>query len=189
MSKGPELRELMSADEMSAALDEVATSIDESLNDETLVLVGIRSRGVPLANRLAEKLRAKKRNVNVGILDITLYRDDLSEIGPVPMVGATDITFNIHGLPLVLVDDVLYTGRTIRAALDCLNDFGRPKCIELAVLVDRGGRELPIAANYIGKTFTDVGENQSVKVRVKEIDGEDGVKLVQVTPAGNGTQE
>jgi pyrimidine operon attenuation protein/uracil phosphoribosyltransferase len=176
MKNGKVLRNLMSANELDAALTTIANAIDENNKEGKLILVGIRERGAPLAERLAEILRASKREVEVGILDITLYRDDLSEIGPVPMVGQTDITFNINGLPLILVDDVLHTGRTIRAAMDCLNDFGRPKHIQLAVLVDRGGRELPIAANYYALNIT-TGDNEHVKVKLTETDDVDGVFL------------
>lgn len=180
MEIGREVRELMSGPELEAALTTIANGIDQNLSEfESIILIGIRRRGVPLANRLAEKLTAEGRKVQVGILDITLYRDDLSEIGPVPMVGQTDITFNINDLPLVLVDDVLYTGRTIRAAMDCLNDFGRPKKIQLAVVVDRGGRELPIAADYKG-LGVEVDSNQMVSVKVKEYDDEDGVVLMEI---------
>ena len=181
MEIGREVRELMTSEELDAALTTIANSINTGIPDGKLILVGIRRRGAPLAERLAARLRAVGRDVLVGILDITLYRDDLSEIGPVPMVGKTEIPFKITGYPLVLVDDVLFTGRTIRAALDCLVDFGRPKRIELAVLVDRGGRELPIAADYVGLKVN-TGPDQAVLSRVREIDGEDKVVLLEVEP-------
>ena len=181
MEIGREIRELMSTKELDAALTDIAGQIDKGIPDGKLILIGIRRRGAPLAERLSAKLRALGRDVNVGILDITLYRDDLSEIGPVPMVGRTDISFKITGYPLVLVDDVLFTGRTVRAALDCLNDFGRPKLIHLAALVDRGGRELPIAANYVSMAVT-VAAGQTVLVMVRELDGEDRVVLLEVDP-------
>lgn len=177
MEIGRVVRELMSAEELESALTSIANAIDQKLaDDDTIILIGIRRRGVPLAERLASKLRDEGRKVQLGVIDITLYRDDLSEIGPVPMVGQTDITFNINGLPVVLVDDVLYTGRTIRAALDCLNDFGRPKKIQLAVIVDRGGRELPIAADYKGLAV-EVEAHEHVALKVKTYDGEDRVVL------------
>jgi len=181
MEIGREIRELMSGKELDAALTDIAEQINNGIPNGKMILVGIRRRGAPLAERLAAKLRGLGRDINVGILDITLYRDDLSEIGPVPMVGKTDISFKITGYPLVLVDDVLFTGRTVRAALDCLNDFGRPRLIHLAALVDRGGRELPIAANYVRLTVS-VEEGQTVLVMVREIDGEDRVVLLEVDP-------
>lgn len=181
MEIGREVRELMSADEMDAALTTIATGIETNLSTGKLILIGIRRRGAPLADRIAARLKSMGREVEVGIIDITLYRDDLSEIGPVPMVGKTEIRFKITGYPLVLVDDVLFTGRTVRAALDCLNDFGRPKQIQLAVLVDRGGRELPIAANYVGLNVG-VEPGREVLVKVREIDGEDRVVLLEIDP-------
>lgn len=181
MELGRVVRRLMSAEELDAALTTIAKAIDTTIPESALLLVGIRRRGAPLAERLAAKLRAMGRAVNVGVLDITLYRDDLSEIGPVPMVGQTQIPSNISGQPLVLVDDVLFTGRTIRAALDCLNDFGRPRRIQLAVLVDRGGRELPIAADYKALSIN-VQPNQLISVLLREVDGEDGVVLMQIDP-------
>lgn len=181
MELGRVVRRLMSAEELDAALTTIAKGIDTNIPDAALILVGIRRRGAPLAERLAAKLRSMGRPVTVGVLDITLYRDDLSEIGPVPMVGQTQIPGNISGHPLVLVDDVLFTGRTIRAALDCLNDFGRPRKIQLAVLVDRGGRELPIAADYKALTIN-VKPDQLISVLLREVDGEDGVVLMQHDP-------
>lgn len=182
METGREVRELMSSEELDAALTTIANGIDTGIANGRLILIGIRRRGVPLAERLAARLRAVGREIDVGTLDITLYRDDLSEIGPVPMVGKTDIPFKITGYPLVLVDDVIFTGRTIRAALDCLNDFGRPKLIHLAALVDRGGRELPIAPNYVGLTYN-AARPQAVLARVREIDGEDSVVLLETDSA------
>jgi len=136
------------------------------------VMVGIQTRGVILAQRLREEILKLKKGggeIPLGILDINLYRDDLSTIAEVPVVRKTEILFEMQGQGVILVDDVLYTGRTIRAALDALIDFGRPKFIELAVLVDRGGRELPIQANYVGKFYkAEAGEN--VKVMFQETD-------------------
>ncbi len=151
--------------------------IERNKGIEGVALVGIRNRGAVLAKRLADQIAAiEGRRVPVGILDITLYRDDLSRIAPNPVVHATDIAFDITDLKLVLVDDVLYTGRTVRAALDALVDFGRPTEIQLAVLVDRGHRELPIRADYVGKNVpTSVKER--VEVRLMETDAIDEVVL------------
>ena len=179
MELGRELRELMSAEEVDAALTTIANAIDSNLPDGEIILVGIRRRGVPLAERLAKRLAAEGRDVKVGTVDITLYRDDLSEIGPVPMVGQTEISFDINNLPVVLVDDVLFTGRTIRAAMDCLNDFGRPTKIQLAVLVDRGGRELPIASDYEA-LILEIESNQHVSVQLSEVDEADRVVLLEM---------
>jgi len=160
------------------ALNRIAHQIVERNHGlAEVALVGIRSRGVPLAHRLVKLLGAtEKRHVPVGILDITLYRDDLTTIGPHPVLKETSLSFPIEGRRIVLVDDVLYTGRTIRAALDGLIDFGRPKSIQLAVLVDRGHRELPIHADYVGKTVA-TGNDEVVAVRLREIDGRDEVLL------------
>jgi pyrimidine operon attenuation protein/uracil phosphoribosyltransferase len=140
-----------------------------------LILVGVQRRGVQLAARIAA-LIAEREGAEVprGALDITLYRDDLQTVGPRPVVGATHLPMSIDGRVVVIVDDVLYTGRTVRAALDELADFGRPARIALAVLVDRGGRELPIHADVVGKTL-DVGDGGHVDVHVEELDGRDAV--------------
>ena len=149
------------------------------LNNGTddLVIVGIQRRGVQLAARLVSYIKLEEQvDVPQGALDITLYRDDLQMVGPRPVVGPTDIPWDIDGKKVVIVDDVLYTGRTVRAALDELADFGRPKRIELAVLVDRGGRELPIRADIVGKAVS-VGPGQRVDLLVKELDGKDAVVI------------
>jgi pyrimidine operon attenuation protein/uracil phosphoribosyltransferase len=143
-----------------------------------LMLVGIRTRGVPFAERLAREIEAMEgARVPVGILDITLYRDDLSTIAPQPVVKASRFTAPIDDRVLVLCDDVLYTGRTIRAALDALIDYGRPRAVRLAVVVDRGHRELPIQADYVGKTVV-TGGDEHVEVRFEETDGADDVRLL-----------
>ena len=143
----------------------------------TLALVGIRTRGVPLAQRLA-RLIGETAGVEpaVGALDITLYRDDFTTLAPQPITRGTDILFSIDGRTVVLVDDVLFTGRTVRAALDQLIDFGRPARIELAVLVDRGHRELPIRADYVGQTLS-TSRHEAVNVLVREEDGRDEILL------------
>jgi pyrimidine operon attenuation protein / uracil phosphoribosyltransferase len=172
--------QVMDADRMSRALTRMAHEIVErnrGLDD--LALVGIRTRGVPLARRIARSLREiNGDDVSTGALDITLYRDDLmrNPVGPQPLVRRTEIPFSIDERKILLVDDVLYTGRTIRAALDALIDFGRPRNIQLLVLVDRGHRELPIKADYVGKNLP-TSLRQSVQVRLQEIDGVDEVAI------------
>jgi pyrimidine operon attenuation protein/uracil phosphoribosyltransferase len=143
-----------------------------------LALVGIRTRGVFLAKRLAQEIfKIEKRETPVGTLDITLYRDDLSLVARQPLVLKTEIPFDISQKKIVLIDDVLYTGRTIRAAMDAIVDLGRPQVIQLAVLIDRGHRELPIRADYIGKNIP-TSKKEIVKVNLKEIDREDKVGIV-----------
>ena len=146
---------------------------------DELALVGIRTRGVPLARRIAHSIRdINQHDIATGALDITLYRDDLMRhaVGPQPVVRRTEIPFSIDDRKILLVDDVLYTGRTIRAALDALIDFGRPRAIQLIVLVDRGHRELPIKADYVGKNLP-TSLKESVQVRLQEIDGVDEVVI------------
>jgi pyrimidine operon attenuation protein/uracil phosphoribosyltransferase len=169
---------LMDSAAIDRALNRITHEILERHADLTeLALVGIRSRGVPLAERLRRRIAAvEHRDVPVGILDITLYRDDLTTIGPHAVLKETRISFPIDGRRIILVDDVLYTGRTVRAALDGLVDFGRPRSIHLAVLIDRGHRELPIHADYIGRTVVTRPE-EMVAVRLSEIDGRDEVIL------------
>lgn len=153
----------------------ISSAFDASL---PLNIVGIRTRGEVLAERLAKMLAAKGfGKIGRGVLDITLYRDDLSEIGPRPMVRPTKIEIDIGGSPLVLVDDVLFTGRSVRAALDAVTDYGRPSAIRLAVLVDRGGRELPIQADFVGITLNDVPADHRVNVLLSEVDGRDGIEV------------
>jgi len=173
---------LMDGERMSRTLTRIAHEIlERNRGVDDIALVGIRSRGVPIARRLAGLLQTiTGREVATGALDITLYRDDLMKaaVGPQPIVRRTEIPFSIDGRHIVLVDDVLYTGRTIRAALDALIDFGRPSTIQLVVLVDRGHRELPIKADYVGKNVP-TSRRESVQVRLAEIDGVDEVQLDQ----------
>ena len=153
--------------------------VERNRGIEELALVGIRERGVPIARRIATQLlEITGRQVPTGALDITLYRDDLMRqaVGPQPLVRSTDIPFDLDDRVILLVDDVLYTGRTIRAALDALIDFGRPKAIQLVVLVDRGHRELPIKADYVGKNVP-TSRRESVQVRLEEVDGHDEVVI------------
>ncbi len=171
---------VMDADRISRALTRIAHEILERNHGiDGVSLVGVRSRGVPLARRIAAVLGGVSRqDVGTGALDITLYRDDLmrTAVGPQPVVRKTEIPFSIDDRTIVLVDDVLYTGRTTRAALDALIDFGRPRAIQLVVLIDRGHRELPIKADYVGKNVP-TSRKESVQVRLEELDGVDEVSV------------
>jgi pyrimidine operon attenuation protein/uracil phosphoribosyltransferase len=171
---------VMDADRIGRSLMRIAHEVVErNRGAEELALVGIRTRGVPIAKRLARAIKdINGHDIPTGALDITLYRDDLMRhaVGPQPLIRRTEITFSIDNKRILLVDDVLYTGRTIRAALDALIDFGRPKSIQLIVLVDRGHRELPIKADYVGKNVP-TSLAQSVQVRLTEIDGRDDVEI------------
>jgi pyrimidine operon attenuation protein/uracil phosphoribosyltransferase len=171
---------LMKAEEIDLALARISAEIIEKLSPEDeFAFIGIRSRGVHLAERLRNKIETiLKRSIPSGILDITLYRDDFTTVGSLPILRETLIDFNINNLSLVLVDDVLHTGRTIRAAMDGIIDLGRPKRIQLAVLVDRGGRELPIQADYVGKRIP-VAEDETIEVRLNEKDREERVVLLR----------
>ena len=177
---------VMDADRVGRSLMRIAHEIlERNRGADNLALIGIRARGVPLAERLAANLKtAGGQVVPTGSLDITLYRDDLMkhQVGPQPILRRTDIPFSIDGRTIILVDDVLYTGRTIRAALDALIDFGRPNAIQLVVLVDRGHRELPIRADYVGRNVP-TSRQQSVQVRLLEIDGRDEVEVDEVEGA------
>ena len=151
--------------------------LENNQGADNIVFLGIRRRGVPLAKVLAGNIRTiEGREVPVGDLDITLYRDDLSEICPDPVISGSDIPFDINGKDVILVDDVLYTGRTARAALDAASKYGRAATIQLAVLIDRGHRELPIRADYVGKNVP-TSKSETVAVHVMEIDGEENVEL------------
>ncbi len=165
---------IMDADRIGRTLARISHEIlERNKSVADLALVGVRKRGVPLARRIARSLaEIAGQQVPTGALDITLYRDDLMRhaVGPQPVVGRTDIPFSIDDRRILLVDDVLYTGRTTRAALDALIDFGRPKAIQLIVLVDRGHRELPIRADYVGRNVPTAPE-QSVQVRLEDVVG------------------
>jgi len=171
---------VMDADRLSRSLARIAHEIlERNRGVEDIALVGIRSRGVPIAARLARQLKELTGvDVPTGALDITLYRDDLMRhaVGPQPVIRRTEIPFSIDDRVILLVDDVLYTGRTIRAALDALTDFGRPKAIQLVALVDRGHRELPIRADYVGRNIP-TSRQEVVHVRLMEVDGRDEVEV------------
>jgi pyrimidine operon attenuation protein/uracil phosphoribosyltransferase len=171
---------VMDADRIGRTLTRIAHEIlERNKGVDELALVGVRTRGVPIARRIARSLKEiSGQEIPTGALDITLYRDDLmrQQVGPQPLVRRTEIPFSIDNRKILLVDDVLYTGRTTRAALDALIDFGRPKNIQLIVLVDRGHRELPIKADYVGKNLPTSPE-ESVQVKLQESDGCDEVVL------------
>ena len=169
---------IMDSEAIRRALVRIAHEIiEKNKGVEDVVIVGIRTRGVPWAQRIAAEINAIENcEMTVGMLDITLYRDDLSTLGYNPVVHGTDINFDLSGKHVVLVDDVLYTGRTIRAALDAVIDMGRPKTIQLAVLVDRGHKELPIRADYVGKNVP-TSQKETIEVVLNEIDGTDEVYI------------
>jgi pyrimidine operon attenuation protein/uracil phosphoribosyltransferase len=171
---------LMNASEMTRALTRIAHEIIErNKGAENLALVGIHTRGVPLAERLAALIgRFEGARPPLGKLDITLYRDDLSEIALQPVVRKTEVPFDVQGLRVVLCDDVLYTGRTARAALGALIDLGRPAVIQYAVLIDRGHRELPIRADFVGKNVP-TSRSEVIKVKLQETDGTEAVELLE----------
>jgi len=184
MSLTREKAQLMSASEIDRTLVRLAHEILEKTKDlDKLAFIGIRRRGVPLAQRLSRKIEAlENRKIPVGILDNNLYRDDLSTVDIKPVVSATEIPFEVAGKDIILMDDVLYTGRTIRAALDALFDHGRPSRVQLLVLIDRGHRELPIEAKFIGRLVqtTDI---EIIEVKFQEIDGIEKVLLVERSAA------
>lgn len=180
MTATREKSQLMSASEIDRTLVRLAHEILEKSEDlSRLALIGVRRRGVPIAQRLAAKIESiEGQKIPVGILDINLYRDDLTTVGAAPVVNATDIPFDITGKDVILTDDVLYTGRTVRAALDALFDQGRPARVQLLCLIDRGHRELPIAAQYIGRTVQTTAR-EIIEVKFNEIDGVEKVLLVE----------
>ena len=169
---------------ISRALTRVAHEIlERNRGTDGVVLVGLRSRGIELARRLSKKIKEIEGvEVPVGALDVTLYRDDLGKVGVQPVVRKTEIPFTVDQKKVVLVDDVLYTGRTIRAAMDSLMDLGRPRLIQLAVLVDRGHRELPIRADYVGKNVP-TSQQEQVQVLLEEEDGVDRVVILEPEPS------
>ena len=178
----------MTADEIRRATIRISHEIVEKHGGTAgLALIGIQRRGVPLARRIARSIVEHERvDIPVGALDITFYRDDLSMVAQQPVVKGTELPFDLNGLTVILVDDVLYTGRTIRAAMDALVDFGRPQAIRLAVLVDRGHRELPIRADHVGKNVP-TSREEVVRVHLEEIDAEDGVDIERSMPAPVGS--
>jgi pyrimidine operon attenuation protein/uracil phosphoribosyltransferase len=180
MSLTREKAQLMSASEIDRTLVRLAHEVLEKTKDlDQLAFIGIRRRGVPLAQRLSQKIETlENRKVPVGILDINLYRDDLSTVDIKPVVSATEIPFEVAGKDIILMDDVLYTGRTIRAALDALFDHGRPARVQLLVLIDRGHRELPIEAKFVGRSVQ-TSDIEIIEVKFQEIDGMEKVLLVE----------
>lgn len=169
---------IMDETTMMRAISRISHEIIEKNNGvEDIVLIGIQRRGVPLARRIAQKIKeVEGKEVQVGILDITLYRDDLSLLNEHPVINGTEIDFQLVGKVVILVDDVLYTGRTVRAAIDAIMDIGRPKMIQLAILVDRGHRELPIRADYVGKNVP-TSKSEVINVKVTEIDHVNSVTI------------
>jgi pyrimidine operon attenuation protein / uracil phosphoribosyltransferase len=171
--------QLMNSDELHGALNRLADEILKANSGRPVVLIGIQRRGVPMARRMAVRLAEKiQAEPQIGTLDINLYRDDLTRVAFQPVVQKTEVPPDIDDKDIILVDDVLYTGRTVRAALDALCDFGRMRSIQLAVLIDRGHRELPIEANFIGKRVS-TKDNEVVEVKLVEIDGEDAIYVME----------
>lgn len=172
---------VMDEQAMNRALSRIAYEIIErNKGVENLAIIGIQRRGAALARRIAKKIQdVENKSIPVGIIDITLYRDDLSLLAQHPIINGTDIQFGVEGKIIVLVDDVLFTGRTTRAAIDAVMEFGRPKVIQLAVLIDRGHRELPISADFRGKNLP-TSSNEAVQVSVTEFDGENKVTIDEV---------
>ncbi len=177
-------RQIMTGDEIRRAILRISHEIvEKQAGTQNLALVGIQRRGVPLAHRVADAiLDHEGARVPVGALDITFYRDDLSLVAQQPIVKGTDLPFDLNGMTVVLVDDVLYTGRTVRAAMDALIDFGRPRAIRLAVLIDRGHRELPIRADHVGKNVP-TSREEIVHVHVSEMDDKDEVTIARQVQA------
>jgi pyrimidine operon attenuation protein/uracil phosphoribosyltransferase len=179
-AKMKEKAKILDKDTLNRSLMRIAHEIlEKNKGTKDLCLIGIRNRGEYLAKRLSDCIqKIEGVKVAVGVLDITLYRDDLSLVATQPLVRKTEIGFDITDKKLVLVDDVLYTGRTVRSALDALIDFGRPESIQLAVLIDRGHRELPIRADFVGKNIP-TSKNETIELRLEEVDGIDEVVIVE----------
>lgn len=180
MDKSKESPKFLSGQDIKRVLYRLAHQILEKTPDSSeIVLLGIQTRGVYIAQRIKDIIKEIEGvELPFGILDITLYRDDLTAIGPSPLVKQTNIDFDINNKVVILVDDVLFTGRTIRAALDEIMDFGRPKRVELLVLIDRGHRELPIRADFVGKNIP-TSASERVEVRIKELDAKDEVVILE----------
>ena len=170
---------IMDGDAVNRALTRISFEIiEKNKGAKNICLVGIQRRGVILARRIAKKIEdIEGAKIQVGVLDITFYRDDLSMLDEHPMVTGTEISFSIEGSTVVLVDDVLYTGRTVRAAIDALMELGRAQVIQLAILIDRGHRELPIRADFVGKNVP-TAKNEIIEVMVQEVDGQEGVAII-----------
>jgi len=178
------MRKKLSAAQVQAALERLYQAVEKQLpRDRRIAVIGIRTRGETLASRLVERICSEHPDLDIahGVLDVTFYRDDLSRRRGVPLVRATEIDFDIDDTWMLLVDDVMETGRSVRAALGAIHDFGRPKVVRLAVLIDRGGRELPISADFIGRKLS-AGPNTRIQVRLKENDGQEGVFLITSDP-------
>ena len=175
-----EKAQIMDEIEITRAISRIAHEIiEKNKGVENLVLIGIQRRGVPLARRIAEKImEVEGKSVPVGVLDITFYRDDLSTLAEHPVINATELNFTVNGRNIILIDDVLYTGRTARAAIEAVIDLGRPKMMQLAVLIDRGHKELPIRADYVGKNVP-TSKNEVIHVKLVEIDGTNKVVISQ----------
>lgn len=176
-----EKSEIMDESGMLRAITRISHEIiEKNKGIEDVVLIGIQRRGVPLAKMVAQKIKeVEGTDIPVGILDITLYRDDLSMLAEHPIINGTEINFSVTGKKVVLVDDVIFTGRTTRAAIDAIMDIGRPKMIQLAIIIDRGHRELPIRPDYIGKNVP-TSRNEVVNVKVKDIDGVNAVTISEL---------
>lgn len=170
--------EILDSTSFNRMIKRIAHQIIEKNSDvQNIAIIGIKTRGVPIAERVAKSIfEIEKLKVNVGVLDITLYRDDLTHISPDPVINATDIPFDINNKTVVLADDVIYTGRTVRAAMDAVMNVGRPSKIELFTMVDRGHRELPIRADFVGKNIP-TSHSEMIKVNLLEIDGRDNIEI------------